>query len=104
MPSHMRSMFSVAELQNIQLQDPFAFTKGCRTMKIARRMPIDFYRYGTLLFDVGADPQQQRPINHPEIEQRMIENMVHLMQKNDAPSEQYERLGLMEYVQVGSPR
>lgn len=104
MPSHMRSIFSVAELQNIQLQDPFAFTRGCRTMKIARRMPIDFYRYGTLLFDVEANPQQQQPINDPEIEQRMIENMVHLMQKNDAPSEQYERLGLMEYVEVENPR
>ncbi len=36
MPTHMRKIFGVDELQDIELQEPFSFTKGCRTMKIAR--------------------------------------------------------------------
>jgi hypothetical protein len=32
MPTHMRSRFSVAELQEISLQEPFSFTKGVPTM------------------------------------------------------------------------
>ncbi len=37
MPTHMRHRFTVEELQEIELAEPFQFTKGCRTMKIKGR-------------------------------------------------------------------
>jgi arylsulfatase A-like enzyme len=96
MPAHMRHTFDVGELQDIDLAEPFLFTKGCRTMKIAGRTwpglsgPI----FDTLLFDLQADPHQEHPITDPAVEARMIEHMVRLMKENNAPAEQFERLGL----------
>jgi arylsulfatase A-like enzyme len=95
MPTHMRVRFGVDELQDIRLAEPFSFTKGCRLMKIEARQVYDVHQFGTMLFDLQSDPQQENPINDPVIEQRMIDHMVRLMQTNDAPPEQFERLGLM---------
>jgi arylsulfatase A-like enzyme len=36
----------------------------------------------------------ENPINNPDVEKIMIEHMVELMKANDAPTEQFERLGL----------
>jgi arylsulfatase A-like enzyme len=79
----------------IELSPPFTFTKGANVMKVAD----DVYKLKpeqlpTLLFDLETDPQQQQPINDPIVEQRLTDAMIQLMQDNDAPSEQYERLGL----------
>jgi hypothetical protein len=52
------------------------------------------YDDGALLFDLDADPKQEHPIVDHEVERRMIRLLVQLMQANDAPGEQYERLGL----------
>jgi arylsulfatase A-like enzyme len=94
MPTHMRARFSVDELQEIALADPFPFTKGCRTLRVpAQRWPGS-HPYQTLLFDLEVDPKQEHPMDDPEIEQRMTELLVRLMVKNDAPAEQFERLGL----------
>ena len=100
MPAHMRRVFDVSELQDIELQQPFSFTKGCRTMRIrckntdlARRMREE---YGHLLFDLANDPEQQRPIRDPQIEQRMIARLTRLMRENDAPKELFNYLGLAE--------
>jgi hypothetical protein len=97
MPTHMRHTFDVAELQDIELAGPFAFTKGCKTMKIPARGSgswRDVTRFGTLLFDLQADPKQEHPIRDLEVEARMIALMIKLMKANDAPAEQFERLGL----------
>ena len=51
-----------------------------------------------LLFDVGADPAQERNLagtGHAE-EQRMRELLIHAMRELQAPEEQYGRLGLIE--------
>ncbi|WP_244136160.1 sulfatase [Burkholderia sp. BCC0801] len=94
MPTHMRAMFGVDELQEIELAAPFSFTKGVRTMKIAAR-PLGYsYRSGTLLFDLASDPRQERPIADADVERRMATLLRDLMVANDAPPEQYERLGL----------
>jgi arylsulfatase A-like enzyme len=96
MPMHMRHTFDVNELRDIGLAEPFPFTKGCRTMKIAGRNwpglsgPI----FDTLLFDLQTDPCQEHPLQDAAIEARMIEHLVRLMRENDAPAEQFERLGL----------
>lgn len=94
MPTHMQSLFSVSELQDIQLAEPFRFTKGCRTNKIKARAWAVPDTFATLLFDLETDPQQEHPITDEAVERRMIEHLMALMEANDAPAEQYERLGL----------
>ena len=96
MPTHMRELFSVEELQTVKLAEPFAFTKGCHTMRIETRgwFGTNMHRFGTLLFDLQKDPKQERPITDPQVEDMMIKHMVRLMKDNDAPVEQFERLGL----------
>ncbi|MCK4976878.1 MAG: sulfatase [Anaerolineales bacterium] len=96
MPSHMRSLFTVEELQSIELAPPFNFTKGCRTMRVEARPWVNAHSFGTLLFDLKIDPEQQHAITDPDIERMMIQYLVRLMQQNDSPPEQFERLGLME--------
>ena len=94
MPTHMRHTFSVDELQDIQLAEPMPFTKGCRTMKIASRHAGKAHEFGTMLFDLETDPAQDRPLDDTEAEKRMIDLLVDQMTANDAPPEQFERLGL----------
>jgi hypothetical protein len=96
MPTHMRARFSVEELQSISLAEPFSFTKGCRTVRVTASGSSwrDVFRFGTLLFDLETDPGQEHPIDDPAVEQQMIEHLVRLMRENDAPAEQFVRLGL----------
>lgn len=121
LPTHMRSLFSVEELRTASLREPFSFTKGTPLLKIESRGFFDaksrkeaYRKYAgdaagrmvektdevcrTMLFDLREDPYQNRPIHDPETEERMIRLMVELMKENDAPSEQYERLGLTGYL------
>jgi hypothetical protein len=94
MPTHMRARFSVEELRDIELADPFPFTKGCRTIRVSAKRWPGLHPYKTLLYDLKRDPAQAHPIDDPEIEGAMIEHMVRLMADSDAPVEQYQRLGL----------
>jgi len=94
MPTHMREPFDVDELQDTVMVEPFSFTKGCPVMKIAGRGAASPHLFETALYDLERDPAQQHPLDDPEVEQMMIEHMVRLMQENDAPAEQFERLGL----------
>ncbi|MCP4752771.1 MAG: sulfatase [Proteobacteria bacterium] len=94
MPTHMAARFDPKELQEIELAEPFTFTKGCRTMKIQARPWINPYIYGSLLFDLENDPGQENPLVDEEVEKRMIALLVDLMKESDAPPEQFQRLGL----------
>ena len=96
MPTHMRARFSVEELRELELAEPFDFTKGCRTLRIPARGGSwrDAYRLGTLLFDLRSDPCQEQPIDQPEVEKRLVHHLVRLMRESDAPPEQFTRLGL----------
>jgi arylsulfatase A-like enzyme len=94
MPTHMRAPFGVDELQDIELAEPFEFTKGCRTMKIAGRGWRNPFEFGTVLYDLETDPKQENPIEDAEIEEKMIAHLIQLMRENDAPEDQFERLGL----------
>ena len=90
------------ELKTAELHQGFRFTKGCPVLKIRGGYgiktlgfpPRSLMKYGTLLFDLKEDPHQNHPLEHPEIEHRMIREMVRMMKENDAPEEQYQRLGL----------
>ncbi len=96
MPTHMRDMFSVEQLRGgPELVDPFSFTKGCRILRIPA-LPAHFnmYEWGTRLYDLEADPQQQQPVEDTALEERMISHLKTLMRACDAPPEQYQRLGL----------
>ncbi len=95
-PTHMSKFFSCGELKDIRLQKPFKFTKGCRTMKIKAWPPYNAHRFGTLLFDLQTDPHQEHPLQDKKIEARMIKLMVGLMKANDAPLEQYKRVGIKQ--------
>lgn len=97
MPTHMTHIFNVDELQDIQLAEPFSFTKGCRTMKIASPTGdrwVNPASFGTLLHDLQTDPNQENPITDESVEKMMIEHLVREMKKSDSPPEQFERLGL----------
>lgn len=96
MPTHLRSFFTVAELKTAQLAPPFSFTKGVCPLKIQARSWVNAHSFGTLLFDLQTDPGQQNPINNPNVEAMMVQHLLRLMQANDAPPEQFERLGLAE--------
>jgi len=99
MPTHMRKMFPVEQLQDITLSEPFAFSKGCRPLKVKAPQgmpggePMEIPDQ-TMLFDLEKDPDQEVPIQDQEIEKRMIKHMVDLMRASDAPLELYERFGL----------
>jgi arylsulfatase A-like enzyme len=106
MPTHMRRRFTVAELSTAVPAAPFSFTKGLQTLRVEagvwdEREPFSFSGMVTpdsmredLLFDIEDDPSQLRPIVDPAIERRMIALMKRLMEENDAPDEQFERMGL----------
>lgn len=94
MPTRIRSRFAVEDLQHVTLSEPFAFTKGCRMMRMPARSWADIHPFTTFLFDLANDPGQQNPIEDSEIENRMIAHMVRLMKDHDSPPEQFDRLGL----------
>jgi len=111
MPTHMNSLFSPRELQAWQKVDGFSFMKGCQVMRIPTRTPAYFLadnnpmgrgKSTTLLFDLENDPGQNEPIYDPEIEARMITLMLREMARNEAPLEQYTRLGLPAPTRLGS--
>lgn len=99
MPTHMRCMFSPGELATATLSPGFSFTKGVPLLRI--NAAEDFsgdttvkFSQGTCLYDLEQDPGQKHPIRDPAIESRMIAAMISLMRQNDAPPEQYTRMGL----------
>ena len=94
MPCHMARMFRADELQDIRLAEPFKFTKGCRTMKIASASRLGAAGFVTMLYDLHTDPAQQDPIHDEGVEKMMIDHLVREMKHNDSPEEQFERLGL----------
>jgi arylsulfatase A-like enzyme len=48
----------------------------------------------TSLYDLAEDPKQEHPIKDVALEERMAVLMKKLMKENDAPPEQFERMGL----------
>lgn len=94
MPTHMRGRFSVEELSNITLAEPFSFTKGLSTMRVPAPSRGLLDDYETMLFDLKNDPGQTNPIRDERLEADMIERLKAALQRNDAPKEVYARYGL----------
>ncbi|TBL72730.1 sulfatase [Paenibacillus thalictri] len=94
MPTHMRGRFSPDELRQAELAEPFDFTKGLRTLKIAGTGAHGPSQLGTMLFDLASDSLQLAPIQDADVEQRMLGHIASLLRDNDAPPEQYVRMGI----------
>lgn len=96
MPTHMSSMFSVKELQNITLSKPFNFTKGLQLLKIPVHsvMASNYNRFANRLYSLTNDRKQLQVIQDIDKEYEMITKMITLMKENDAPEELYTFYGL----------
>jgi arylsulfatase A-like enzyme len=98
MPTHMRHLFTLDELRTATMHPPLPFTKQVPVMRIEAAQPrnrdLVSAVLDTLLFDLEADPGQEQPLKDPAIEQVMVGHLVREMKANDAPPEQFERLGL----------
>lgn len=105
-PTSYPGAITVEELKTAVLHQGFDFTKNCPMLRIKggygiRTLgfpPRSLMEFGTLLYDTLEDPGQDRPMENKDIEERMIQNMVRMMKEDDAPKEQYVRLGLEAFV------
>ncbi len=104
MPMHLHTLFTAAEMKTSKLVEPFGFTKEMPLLRIdalkdARRIPIhDGKRFdpgiGTTLYDLEADPRQERPLRDPLVEARLDAAMIEILIAHDTPPELYGRYGL----------
>ncbi len=97
MPTHMNSLFTPDELRDMELAEPFTFTKGLKTLRIPVRNARFMKKANAkdhMLFDLQSDPGQMTKLDDPIKEVEMINAMKALMIENDAPAEQYERVGI----------
>lgn len=110
MPQHIWQNFTIEELRGAEekLDYSFSFTKGVGLVKYPTNdnynpnRPLYKYKshidYGTLLFDLENDKNQENNIVDKELENKMIIEMVKLMKENESPKEQYTRLGIEDFV------
>lgn len=96
-PMHIRTRFTVEELTKAEYVNGFDFTKGLKVLKVpgsgTGSAPLT---NETFLYDLESDYGQKEPLSDNAVEQRMITYLRQLMKENDAPAEQYIRLGLAE--------
>ena len=98
MPCHMDRPFSQEEMSEAELCDKnaFNFMKQSGVFKVPVHHSTDSYRFGTMLFDLLTDPEQKCPIHDSNIEDHLCQAMKKMMKDNQAPKEQFERIGLTE--------
>lgn len=101
MPTHMNRRFDPEELRAAEMVPPFGFTKGVPVVRVPGVSMTNAYAFGTLLYDLATDPNQERPLVDDDLELRMIRLQVELMRANEAPPSQFERLGLPPTGPVG---
>jgi arylsulfatase A-like enzyme len=94
MPTHMVCRFGIDEMRRMTIHPGFSFTKGCPVMQIPTQAHPGLTPPETLLYDLGTDPLQERPLQDPALEQRMTGLLIEAMRASDAPPEQYQRLSL----------
>jgi hypothetical protein len=95
MPTHMQGFFQLRELQTAELVDPFSFMKGCKPIKTkSGRGMTNGYIYGTSIFNLNTDPNQDTSIVDNEMEKELIRKLIKLLKDCDCPKEQFSRLEL----------
>jgi arylsulfatase A-like enzyme len=103
MPTHMRGRFSPAELRAARLAPPFGFSKQVPMLALGNIEGfVNSFHQGTLLYDLDEDPWQQHPIVDDELELRMLALLRDLLDESEAPTSQYERLGIPQYGELGT--
>ena len=99
LPTRMDSFFPADVLKTMEKSQGFSFTKGLPVMRFepevqeAGKLPADDW---TVLYDLQADPLQQSPLEDGELARGCRAAMSRLMKEEDAPPEQWQRLGLQE--------
>ena len=99
LPTRMDSFFPADVLKTMEKSRGFSFTKGLPVMRFepevqeAGKLPADDW---TVLYDLQADPLQQSPLEDGELARGCRAAMSRLMKEEDAPPEQWQRLGLQE--------
>jgi hypothetical protein len=100
MPTHHgfgRAFIELDEIREAEYGYVFSFTKRCRLLRTpcnTEWVVKQQIQWKTMLFDLESDPAQENPIKDEAAENRMIGYMMDIMKENDAPPEQYIRLGL----------
>lgn len=102
MPTHMNARFTPAELAGAELVPALSFTQGAPVLRVPGFSFGNPYAFGSLLFDLATDPEQENPLIDDELELRLATLMVELMRANDAPPSQYQRMGLPQVDPVDS--
>lgn len=102
MPCHMNQPFSLMELQKMELAEGFPHMKGCRVLKVPASQQNNCFWYGNRLYDLEQDPEQQNPIRSPETELRLLTAIRDTMVANEAPEEQFIRLGIPSSGQISA--
>jgi len=95
---HGNGFIDNAVLRTAELAEPFPFTKGLKMVKLdASIIPRGKWMrdLATELYDLKNDPKQATPLHDATVEQYMTEHLIRLMRANDAPREQFTRLGLI---------
>ncbi|MDB6178248.1 sulfatase [Paracoccus sp. Z330] len=103
MPTHIFDFFHPEELVHAQLSPPTSFSRDMPLLRVPVSAKSAMYNaYGpgcmiesdTRLYDLASDPAQGVPLDNPELEACLSEQMARLMQMLDAPAEAFARLGL----------
>ena len=104
MPTRMTSRFSIKELSDLTLSNPFEFSKGLKLLRVKPKVsdnndPLEvqgmsFEDVRSSLFDITIDPDQKIKLDKPEVVNYLLTEMSELMKKADAPQELFERLKL----------
>lgn len=81
-----------------ELVEPLVWTDGMRPFRITRKAkPDNHLGMGRhLLFDLEQDPAQCEPVDDEQQAASCCRAISRLLKENDAPVEQFERLGLAE--------
>lgn len=96
--NHARGFLTKEELDTMVLKKGSRFTNSYPYLEIDIKEFVDTQKFGNLLFDLLEDPHQQNPIVSEEIESRLCQTMVDIMQQTEVPHSEYTRLGLTNYL------
>lgn len=96
--AQMRGFIKKEILDQMRLKEGNRFTNQYPYAELEVSTFIDSYSTGHLLFDLEKDKAQEEPLDNPEIEERMIQKLLEVMKKIEAPKSEFVRLGLENYL------
>jgi len=103
MPMHMKTFFSLQELQESQWLPSIPFSRDTPVLRVPATPKSPFYNHQgpgvqhdtkSALYDLREDPDQVTPLDDPLLEQRMRDIAIFEMKRQSAPPEYFERLNL----------